>query len=144
MQSWLAKRIVTHNMKRVSAGDYGPQLRLCAKDVHMRFPGDSSWAGDVRGKADLERWYQRFVDAGLQISPDEVIAKGPPWNTTLCVRGTDHLRSPGGELVYFNRYVLWGRMRWGVIREIEVYEDTQQTGPLDDYLATRDRAPIAG
>jgi ketosteroid isomerase-like protein len=145
MQSWLAKRILTHNMKRVSAGDYRPQLRLCARDVRFRFPGDSSWAGEIRGKAEYERWLARFVDAGLQIQPDEVVVKGPPWKATVCVRGTDHLRSPDGELVYFNRYVIWGHLRWGLMRDLEVYEDTQQTGPLDAYLAERDRqlAPAA-
>lgn len=140
MQSWLAKRILTHNMSRISAGDYRPQLRLCAKDVRFRFPGDSSWAGEIRGKAELERWFQRFVAAGLEISPDEVVATGPPWRTTLCVRGTDHLRGADGELVYANRYVIWGHMRWGLMRDYEVYEDTQQTGPLDDYLAKPDHA----
>ena len=139
MLSWLAKRILTHNMKAISAGDYRPQLRLCAKDVRFRFPGDSSWGGEYHGKAELERWLVRFVDAGLQISPDEVVAKGPPWNATVCVRGTDHLTSPQGEVVYANRYVIWGHMRWGLMREYEVYEDTQQTGPLDDYLTGRDR-----
>lgn len=31
-------------------------------------------------------------------------------------------------------------MRWGLMRDYEVYEDTQRTGPLDEYLAGRDRA----
>jgi hypothetical protein len=59
-----------------------------------------------------ERWLQRFVDTGLKICPDEVIAQGPPWETTLCVRGTVHLDTEDGR-VYENRYVIWGRMAWG-------------------------------
>jgi ketosteroid isomerase-like protein len=135
MQSWLAKKIVTRNMASVRAGDYGPQLRLVAKDVRFRFPGESSWATDIQGKDKLERWLQRFVRVGLQIYPDEVVAKGPPWRTTLMVRGTIHLRSPDGKLVFDNRYVLWGRMSWGLLREYEVYEDTQESSRLDEYLA---------
>lgn len=134
MRSWLAKRILSRNMARLRAGDYRPLLRLYAKDVHFRFPGDSSWATELQGKAELERWLQRFVDVGLQIFPDEVVVKGPPWNMTLCVRGTDHLTTPEGERLYENRYVIWGHMSWGLVKEYEVYEDTQRTTALDEYL----------
>ena len=139
MLSWLAKRIISRNMARLRAGDYGALLRLDADDVRFRFPGDSSWATDLQGKEQLKRWLRRFVDVGLQIFPDEVIAKGPPWNTTLCVRGTDYLRTPEGETVYENRYVIWGKMAWGRLREYEVYEDTQRTAALDEYLAAQEK-----
>jgi ketosteroid isomerase-like protein len=144
MQSWLAKKILARNMARLRAGDYRPQLRLVAKDVRFRFPGDSSWATDLQGKDRLERWLQRFVRVGLQIFPDEVVAKGPPWRTTLTVRGTIHLKSPTGELVFENRYVIWGRMSWGLLREYEVYEDTQKSKEFDEYLAAaEERASTA-
>ncbi len=135
MQSWLVKRILARNMARLRAGDYRPQLRLVAEDVRFRFPGKGSWATELRGKQDLERWLQRFVRVGLQIFPDEVVAKGPPWDTTLCVRGTIHLETPAGETAYQNRYVIWGRMSWGIPREYEAYEDTQKSAALDEYLA---------
>ncbi|MGI8920416.1 MAG: nuclear transport factor 2 family protein [Solirubrobacteraceae bacterium] len=134
MRSWLAKVLLSRNMARLNAGDYLPTLRLDAKDVRFRFPGDSSWATELQGKPALERWLQRFVDSGIQIFADEVVAKGPPWNMTLCVRGTDHLKSPAGEIVYENRYVIWGRLSWGLLKEYEVYEDTQKAKALDDYL----------
>jgi ketosteroid isomerase-like protein len=139
MLSWLAKRILSRNMARIRAGDYRPTLRLDAKDVRFRFPGDSSWSTELQGKDELERWLQRFVQAGIQIFPDEVVVKGPPWNTTLCVRGTDHLDTPEGERIYENRYVIWGRMSWGLLKEYEVYEDTQKSAALDEYLAGRER-----
>jgi ketosteroid isomerase-like protein len=144
MFSWLAKAIIKRNMARIREGDYRPSLRLDAKDVRFRFPGDSSWAAEVDNRDDLERWLQRFVDAGLQIYADEVIAQGPPWNITLCIRGTDHLDIDGGR-VYANRYVIWGRVAWGRLREYEVYEDTQASKRLDDVLAAREgrAAPAA-
>jgi len=141
MLSWLAKRMLSRNMARLRVGDYRPLLRLDAKDVRFRFPGDSSWATDLQGKQELERWLQRFVQVGIQIFPDEVVVKGPPWNTTLCVRGTDYLETPEGETVYENRYVIWGRMSWGLLKEYEVYEDTQKSAALDDYLAAHERQP---
>jgi hypothetical protein len=118
------------------AGDYRPQLKRVAKDVRFRFPGSSSWATELEGKDELERWLQRFARVGLQIFPDEVVAKGSPWKTRLMVRGTIHLETPVGETVFENRYVIWGRMSWGLLREYEVYEDTEKSTALDEYLAS--------
>jgi hypothetical protein len=135
MLSWLAKKLLARDMARLRAGDYRPQLSRVAEDVRFRFPGTSSWATELQGKKDLERWLQRFVRVGLQIYPDEVVVKGPPWNTTLVVRGPIHMKSPAGEMVWENRYVIWGRMSWGLLREYEVYEDTEKSTALDEYLA---------
>jgi ketosteroid isomerase-like protein len=139
MLSWLGKRMITHNMKAASAGDIAPLLKMDAKDVRFRFPGDSSWATELEGKEKLEQWLRRFADAGLQISPDEVVLKGFPWKQTICVRGPVHLDSPTGERVYENRYVIWGHIRWGLLRDYEVYEDTQKSKALDEYLVTADK-----
>jgi ketosteroid isomerase-like protein len=136
MLSWLAKAMLRRNMARLRDGDYGLLLRLDARDVRFRFPGDSSWATEIENREDLERWLRRFVDTGLQIYADEVVVQGPPWNMTLCVRGTDHLDTDDGR-VYENRYVIWGRIAWGLLREYEVYEDTQASKALDEYLIAR-------
>ncbi len=135
MLSWLAKKTIAHSMAKASKGDLGLTLRMDAEDVRFTFPGDSSWGGVYRGKVELEPWLRRFADAGLQISPDEVVLKGFPWNQTICVRGRDHLDSPDGKRVYENRYVIWGRLSWGLLREYEVYEDTQKSKALDIWLA---------
>jgi len=136
MLSWLAKKIIARNMAMASEGDLGPTLALDAEDVRFRFPGDSSWGGKYHGKAELEPWLRRFADVGLQISPDEVVLKGFPWKQTICIRGTDYLDAPEGERVYENRYVIWGRISWGKLRDYEVYEDTQKSKALDGYLAS--------
>jgi ketosteroid isomerase-like protein len=147
MFSWLAKRMLTHNIERLNAGDHRPTMRLYAADVRFRFPGDSSWAGEIRGRDELERWLLRMVDAGIKHEVDEVIVQGPPWRTTLCVRATDALDTDDGR-VYENRYVIWGRIAWGKLREYEVYEDTQASKALDGYLEPgtaprQDRSPLA-
>jgi hypothetical protein len=56
-----------------------------------------------------------------------VVVQGPPWNMTICLRSTDRLSAPDGATVYSNRYVIWGRMAWGRVREYEVYEDGVST-----------------
>ncbi len=134
MLSWLAKRMIARNMAKARAGDIAPTLRMDARDVRFRFPGDSSWAGELEGKDRLEPWLRRFADVGIQIYPDEVVLKGFPWKQTICVRGHDFLDSPDGRRVYENRYVIWGRISWGLLREYEVYEDTQKAKALDEYL----------
>jgi ketosteroid isomerase-like protein len=136
MLSWLAKRMISRNMAKAREGDIGPTLRMDADDVKFRFPGDSSWATELEGKEELEPWLQRFADVGIQIYPDEVILMGFPWKQTICIRGYDYLDSPAGERVYENRYVIWGRISWGLLREYEVYEDTQKAKALDEYLAS--------
>ena len=135
MLSLLAKKTIARNMAKASAGDLGPTLRLDAEDVRFRFPGDSSWGGEFNGKAELEPWLRRFAAVGIQIYPDEVVLKGFPWHQTICVRGNIHLDDPKDGRVYDNRYVIWGRIAWGKLREYEVYEDTEETRRLDEYLA---------
>jgi ketosteroid isomerase-like protein len=139
MLSWLAKKMIARNMERASAGDIGPTLKMDAEDVRFRFPGDSSWATELQGKEKLEPWLRRFADVGIQISPDEVVLKGFPWRQTICIRGTNHLDTPEGERVYENRYVIWGHLAWGRLGDYEVYEDTQKSKTLDEYLASVDK-----
>jgi ketosteroid isomerase-like protein len=141
MVSWLAKRLTSFQMARLRAGDTRPILLMDADDVQMRFPGENSWAPGATGKAEHARWLERFVRLGLQIYPDEVIVKGFPWRQTLCVRGRDYLRSPEGELVYDNRYVIWGHLVWGRLKEYEVYEDTEKTKAFDVWLESRQEQP---
>jgi hypothetical protein len=32
--------------------------------------------------------------------------------------------------------VIWGHISWGLLRDYEVYEDTQKSKKLDEYLAS--------
>lgn len=142
MQSWLAKKLISFVMGRTRAGDVRPTLFLDAPDVKLTFPGQNSWSGEFRGKDEVARWLRRFAAVGIQIFPDEVVATGMPWRTTVCVRGRDHLNDADGNTVYENRYVIWGRMAWGRLKEYEVYEDTQKADQLDAYL-TQHRPELA-
>jgi ketosteroid isomerase-like protein len=134
-QSWLAKKLISFVMGRTRDGDVRPTVLLDAPDVQLTFPGRNSWSGTFRGKAEVTRWLERFAAVGIQIYPDEVVATGLPWRTTVCVRGRDYLRDGTGNLIYENRYVIWGRMSWGRLKAYEVYEDTQKADALDEYLA---------
>jgi ketosteroid isomerase-like protein len=136
--SWLAKQLVARAMARNRAGDIRLTLALDAPDVKLKFPGDNSWSGTFDGKEAVKRWLERLARVGLQTFPDEVVAVGVPWNTTLCIRGHDYLKSPEGETVYENRFVIWGKLKWGRLKEYEVYEDTIKPRALDEWLAVHE------
>ncbi len=140
MLSWLAGKMIDRSMTAIRDGDITPTTALYPDDVRFAFPGRNSFAPGAGNKAELERWLNRFTEIGLQIYPDEVVLKGFPWRQTICVRGHIHLDDPDEGRVYANRYVIWGHMSWGKMREYEVYEDTEETTRLDEYL-TRKTTP---
>jgi hypothetical protein len=140
MLSWLAGKMIARNMKSMRAGDAGPTLAMDADDIKFSFPGESSFAPGAKNKRELEQWLDRFVGLGLQIYPEEVVLKGFPWQQTICVRGYIDLDDPKDGRVYDNRYVIWGRIAWGKLREYEVYEDTEKSRKLDEYLASVGKA----
>jgi ketosteroid isomerase-like protein len=137
--SWFAKRIISYVMAHSRAGDVRPTLALDAPDVRFTFPGDNSWSGTFRGKEEVGRWLQRLAKVGVKTFPDEVVAVGFPWNTTVCIRGHDYVKSPEGDTVYENRFVIWGRLKWGRLKEYEVYEDTIKPRALDEWLAANEQ-----
>ena len=143
MISWLAKQLITRVMAGTRAGDIRPTLMLDAETVRFVFPGDNSWSGEYHGKSEHQRWLERLVRVGVKTEPDEVAASGFPWNMTVCIRGRSWWDSPGGERVYSNRFVIWGKLRWGKLYDYEVYEDTQKAKALDDYLEANEPALFA-
>jgi len=81
---------------------------------------------------------RRFHDAGLKVQPHEIVVGGPPWNTTVCIRITDRATDAGGDVIYENRAVLFGKIPWGKITFYEVYEDTEKVAALGRPPARRD------
>lgn len=144
MRSWLAKKLIAHNLDALNRGNAGPTLRMEARDVHFRFPGTSSWAADITGRDHVEAWLERMVATGLQHHVNEVVASGPPWRMTMALRGTDQLDEPDGTRVYENRYVIWATTRWGLICDYEVFEDTEKVTAFDTYLAAKGARAATG
>jgi ketosteroid isomerase-like protein len=143
MLSWLAKQVISRVMARTRAGDIRPTLMLDSDSVRFVFPGDNSWSGVFNGKDEHRRWLERLGRVGVKTDPDEVAVSGFPWNMTLCIRGRSYMDAPSGERVYDNRFVIWGHLSWGRLRDYEVYEDTQKAKALDAYLAANEPALLA-
>lgn len=138
LYAWTVRAMVRRNLERLGAGDVESILGAYADDVRFVFPGRSSWAADLRGKDEMERWIRRSIRVGLQPEPHEILVTGPPWNTNVCVRFTDQITAPDGEVVYDNRGTFFGKIVWGKITYYEVHEDTQKVAELDEYLASHE------
>jgi ketosteroid isomerase-like protein len=121
-------------VRRLREGDVDSLLSLYADDVRFVFPGRNSWAADFRGKADLEPWFRRFVRVGLQLEAHEIFVKGPPWDTSICVRFTDQATAPDGRIVYQNRGTIYGKAAWGKLVFEEAFEDTERIAEFDRWL----------
>lgn len=140
---WMIRR----NIARLNAGDYRPALAMFSNDIEFSFPGDNSWADEFRpvqrgrnvhvthrGKAEVERFLQRYVAAGLQMDVEDILVNGPPWNLRAAVRVYDWAPGDDGDR-YNNRAVMFVTSRWGKLRTQEDYEDTQRAADFDALLA---------
>jgi ketosteroid isomerase-like protein len=135
MYAWLVRKMIRRSIDRMNAGDIQPLVSSFADDARLVFPGRNSWAGEHRGRAEIEAFIGRFVRVGLQGAADEIVVKGPPWNTTICVRFRDEAHASDGTLVYSNRVVLFMKAAWGKIVSQEDYLDTEKVAKFDEYLA---------
>jgi ketosteroid isomerase-like protein len=140
MLSWLTKQLISRVMARTRAGDIKPTLMLDDPNVRFAFPGQNSWSGVFNGRDAHRQWLERLVRVGVMTEPDEVAVSGFPWKMTVAIRGRSWRDTPGGERVYENRFVIWGRLRWGRLYDYEVYEDTYKANALDAYLAEHEPA----
>ncbi len=143
MYSWIIGRVVRTLIGRLNSGDIRLLMRTVASDALLVFPGESSFAGEHRGKPAIEAWLKRFVELGPRFVIHDVAVTGPPWNMRVCFRFSDRIAIPGGG-EYNNEGMEYLRMRWGRIREQRVYLDTERVAELDARLAAAgDQASIA-
>lgn len=140
MYGWIVRSMIRRALRQRDEGDIKALLGACADDVHFVFPGDSSWAADIHGKRELEPWLRRLSESGRRFEQQEIVVAGWPWNTMVCIRFTDRVTDPNGNLVYENRGVIMGKIAWGKIKSYEVFEDTQKLAALDEYLASHQTA----
>lgn len=123
-------------MRALNAGDYRPLLASYSKGAVLQFhEGNHRWSGTYRGRAEIERFLQEFVAAGLQAQVPELQVAGPPWRMTVFARLDDRVESPSGEELYRNRAVLLLRARWGRIEhQQDFFEDTERIALLESRL----------
>ena len=128
------RALLRESVRRVNAGDPRLLFATYARDVTFVFPGDSSWAGEYRGREEVKGFVRRFIDVGLALEPTDILIDGPPWTTRVCLRFVDRARAQDGTLVYENDGVILIRSKWGRVRHYENHEDTQKVAEFDRWL----------
>jgi len=137
--AWLVAALIRRAVRRINAGDISPMLESFADDATLVFPGDHSFGGEYKGKAEIRRFLERFAEVGIQLEPHEILVDGWPWKTTVMLRFTNEARDENGNVVYANRGAIFARAAWGKIKYQEDYEDTQKVVAFDEYLASHER-----
>ena len=101
MYSWIVRRIVGFLYGKVSRGELRLALLLLAEDARFSFPGQSSFAAELRGKRQIAGWMARFASLRPQFTVCDAAAAGPPWNLRILMRFEDRIVAPNGY-VYEN------------------------------------------
>jgi ketosteroid isomerase-like protein len=132
-------------LRSLNEGDHAPLLRTYAPDAVLRFnDGPHRWAGDHRGRDQIERFLRDFTSAGLHGELREIWLGGPPWAMTIVARFDDRAEGPDGETIYENRVAMVLRTSWGrIVEQEDFYEDTGRIVELERALA-RIGVPAAG
>jgi hypothetical protein len=81
--------MIRRNIAQINAGDYRRALAMYGDDLGFSFPGDNSWAGEFQpfesgrpahvthhGKAEMERFLQRYVVAAMQMEVEDMLVNG--------------------------------------------------------------------
>jgi ketosteroid isomerase-like protein len=134
LYAWTVRFMLRRNLRYLREGDLEPLFSTYADDIRFVFPGHNSWAGEFRGREEVERWVRRVYQVGLRLEPHEMLVAGPPWDTTFCLRFTDTCTAPDGTIVYTNRGMFFGKIAWGKITYYEIHEDTEKVVALDEYV----------
>jgi ketosteroid isomerase-like protein len=140
MYSWIVRRIVGFLYGKISRGELRLALLLLAEDARFSFPGQSSFGVELRGKRQIAGWMARFASLRPQFTVCDAAAAGPPWNLRILMRFEDRIVAPNGY-VYENSGMEHLVVRNGLIREINVYLDTQKVALLDAQLGSPGSEP---
>lgn len=140
---WMIKR----NIELANNGDISSTMKMFADDATLSFPGDNTWSNMIRptrvgreafathrGKDELKRFLQRYVDEKLHMVVEDILVNGPPWNTRVAIRVHHWVTGADGTDKYSNRAVLFVNTRWGKIKSQEDYEDTERIADYDRSL----------
>jgi ketosteroid isomerase-like protein len=120
MYSRLIGAVIRRTYREATAGEPRLVRAMAADDVVFTFPGDNSFAGTYNGKAALLSWLDRFASMHPQFTVHDVVASGPLWNLRVAMQFTDAI---GDD--YANRGMELVNIRWGKVRRIEVFLNTE-------------------
>ena len=121
MYAWLVGRVIRMGYAQAVAGNPKMLMTMAADDIEFTFPGHNSFATRITSKSEVADWMARFASMSPRFDVEDVIVSGLPWNMRVAVRFTDAI---GDD--YRNQGVEYLRIRWGKLRSIEVFLDTER------------------
>lgn len=124
MVSWLVGRIVKRAYQQANAGDINGLTKAFARNAVFEFHGDTSLGGERHGPDGVREWFGQVAErfGRLELTAQDVVASGPPWNMRVIVRLTDHARLISGH-EFENHGFQFLRLRWGKIVEDRILVD---------------------
>ena len=150
MYKYAVRWMIRRNIAKLNDGQLRPVLSMFAADAQLCFPGVNTWScqfrpavtgrrafASHRGRDEIEEFLVRYTNHRIQMSIEDILVNGPPWNTRVAVRAHVWAAGPEGGDVYDNRAVLMINVRWGTIRRQEDYEDTERAAMFDRYNELR-------
>lgn len=130
----LLRRLIRRNFSTIERGEIDRALAMFADDFRFTFPGDHSFAATDLDRAEFKEWLRRLAALHPKFEVGEVFVSGPPWNQRIAFRLTDQIHTPDG-FAYRNEIMECARARWGRIKSLRVFLDTQAVAGLDRHLA---------
>jgi ketosteroid isomerase-like protein len=122
--SFVVRRIVEQAYRQANAFDLDPLIGSFAPDAVFEFHGDSPLGGERHGPEAIRAWFEQVRrDFGrLELTAQDVVASGPPWNMRVVVRLTDRYHLISGDTLA-NHGFQYLRLRWGKVVEDRVLVD---------------------
>ncbi|MDR6293783.1 ketosteroid isomerase-like protein [Inquilinus ginsengisoli] len=147
----IVKKKIRQSFDDVNHHRWDDAVKDMAPDVHHRVSGTHALGGERRGKQAVRRWFERMgrVFPTLRITLDEVWVTGGPWNTTVFARWRASEALLDGRGRYENRGLHVFTLKWGKVRALEEYFDSQAadralTVQAECGVAEAAAEPIAG
>ena len=135
--SWIVKSRIRQSFEQVNTHRWDDLLGSIAPDVDHRFLGAHAVGGQRHDRDTLRRWFERLgrVLPNLHLKVNNIWVKGWPWKTTVIVQwdGTATLLDGGP---YCQHAVHLITLRWGKIRALDVFEDSQEIARALEVQAT--------
>lgn len=139
MYRWTVARILRSVYRKALAGEDSVMMMGTAPDVTFSFPGSSSFAASLMGRESLRAWLARFAALSPHFEIRDIVVSGPPWNMTAAMRFRDAI---GAD--YENEGVEWLRIRWGRVRSLDVFLDTERVSAWEGRHLGADVSAVPG
>lgn len=112
--------------ERINRGEWDRVAAGTATNLIHVTPGTHALGGERRSRAAFEHFLRRLdsILPGLRFEVTEVASTGWPWNTWAAAAWVDRTTLRDGT-PYENAGVTWINIRWGRVRQIREYMDSE-------------------